>query len=212
MTDELIDRLAGDLRSVRGGAVERRLGQGLAAGAAASLVGVLFILGPRPDMARALASPMFWMKLAYPAAITALAFWCVERLARPAGEARRRAPWLAAPFCVMALLALSRLATAPADRWRALIMGDSAMTCPWRVLAAATPVFIALFWVLRGLAPTRLRLAGAAAGLAAGGVGAAAYALYCTEPGAPFVAIWYTLGILAPCGIGALAGPRLLRW
>jgi hypothetical protein len=212
MSEDLLDVLARDARARPGRRVGAKLTLALTAGAIVSLAGVLLLLGPRSDLREASASPMFWMKLAYPAAITALAFWCVERLARPAGEARRRAPWLAAPFCVMALLALSRLATAPADRWRALIMGDSAMTCPWRVLAAATPVFIALFWVLRGLAPTRLRLAGAAAGLSAGGVGATAYALYCTEPGAPFVAIWYTLGILAPCGIGALAGPRLLRW
>jgi hypothetical protein len=112
----------------------------------------------------------------------------------------------------MAMIAVSRLATTPAAAWRPMIMGASAMLCPWRVLAAAAPTFVALIWALRGLAPTRPRLAGAAAGLAAGGVGAAAYALSCPETGAPFLAIWYSLGMILPCGIGLLLGPRLLRW
>ena len=41
---------------------------------------------------------------------------------------------------------------------------------------------------------------------------ALAYALACTEPAAPFIAVWYTLGI-ALCGVlGAALGPKLLRW
>ncbi len=91
-------------------------------------------------------------------------------------------------------------------------MGHSARVCPWMITATAAPMFVALFWALRGLAPTRPRLAGAGAGLAAGGLGAAIYSLHCPEVGAPFVAIWYTLGILTPCAVGALLGPRLLRW
>lgn len=66
--------------------------------------------------------------------------------------------------------------------------------------------------VLRGLAPTRLRLAGAAAGFAAGSLGALVYSLHCPELAAPFLAIWYLLGMLIPTAIGAWLGPRLLRW
>jgi hypothetical protein len=65
---------------------------------------------------------------------------------------------------------------------------------------------------LRSLAPTRLRLAGTAAGLAAGAVGASVYQLHCPELAAPFLGTWYVLGILAPAALGALIGPRLLRW
>jgi hypothetical protein len=100
----------------------------------------------------------------------------------------------------------------PADGLRHLVMGDSAMVCPGLIAAVAAPVFVTLFWAVRGLAPTRLRLAGALSGLTAGGLGALIYCLHCPESGAPFVAIWYSLGILAPCLAGALLGPRLLRW
>ena len=70
----------------------------------------------------------------------------------------------------------------------------------------------AAFWALRGLAPTRPRAAGLAAGLLAGAVGATGYALSCSELSMAFVAIWYTLGIALAGGLGALLGPRLLRW
>ncbi|MFX4982815.1 NrsF family protein, partial [Acinetobacter baumannii] len=34
----------------------------------------------------------------------------------------------------------------------------------------------------------------------------------CAEATALFVISWYTLGIAASAALGALAGPRLLRW
>jgi hypothetical protein len=29
---------------------------------------------------------------------------------------------------------------------------------------------------------------------------------------APFIGVWYLLGMLIPSAVGALLGPRLLRW
>jgi hypothetical protein len=55
-------------------------------------------------------------------------------------------------------------------------------------------------------------LAGAAAGFAAGAIGAFLYSVHCAELAAPFIGIWYLLGILIPTTIGALCGPRFLRW
>jgi hypothetical protein len=57
-----------------------------------------------------------------------------------------------------------------------------------------------------------LRLAGAVSGLAAGGAGSFVYAVHCTESAAPFVALWYTLGVLAAGFAGFLLGPRVLHW
>ena len=58
----------------------------------------------------------------------------------------------------------------------------------------------------------RLRWAGAASGFAAGSIGALVYTLHCPELAAPFLGIWYLLGMLIPTAIGAWLGPRLLRW
>jgi hypothetical protein len=77
---------------------------------------------------------------------------------------------------------------------------------------AVAAALAAALWALRGLAPTRPRAAGGAAGLLAGAVGAAGYSLACPEASPGFVAAWYTLGIALTGGLGALLGPRLLRW
>jgi hypothetical protein len=78
--------------------------------------------------------------------------------------------------------------------------------------ALSAPALFAALWALKGLAPTRLALAGAAAGLLSGALGALAYALHCPELAAPFLALWYSLGMLMPAAAGALLGRVLLRW
>ena len=212
MSEDLIDRLSRDLRPTPQGAVAGRLALALAVGFAVALAGVTLTLGLRADLARAASSRMFWMKLAYAGAYATVGLLCVERLVRPAGAAGGRLRWLAAPAAVIILLAILQVARTPASQVRHLVMGHSAMICPWIIAATSAPLLIALIWAVRGLAPTRLRLAGALVGLTAGAFGALIYCLHCPEVGAPFVAIWYSLGILVPCAIGALAGPRLLRW
>ena len=72
-------------------------------------------------------------------------------------------------------------------------------------------MLVGAFWVLRGLAPTRLTVAGAAAGLAAGAIASLVYSFHCDESAMPFIAVWYTLGILIPGLIGAIAGRFVLR-
>jgi len=92
------------------------------------------------------------------------------------------------------------------------VRGVSWTECSVNIAALALPVFVAIAWWMKGLAPTRLRLAGAAAGLAAGAVGALVYTLHCPELAAPFLGIWYVLGMFLPAAAGALLGPFLLRW
>jgi len=210
--DGLIDRLALELVPVRPGAVAGRLALGALVGAVVSLTAVAALLGLRPDFLRAVLGPMFWIKLGYTAALAGVGLWAAERLARPTGRAARRLRLVAVPIAAMAILAAARLMDAPNVERRVLVMGASARACPWLILASAVPVYIGLCWAIRGLAPTRLRAAGFAAGLCAGGTGAFVYALHCPEAAAPFIALWYTLGVLLAGAAGALAGPVTLRW
>ncbi len=212
MSDELIGRLAADLRPVPRLAVARRLALGVGAGALIALALTAVLLGFRPDMAEAAQGAMFWVKLAYTLALGAVALWACERLARPLGAIDRRAPWLSAPIAALAILAIWQLARAPAPMRAPMVMGHSALVCPWYILAASIAPLFGLLWAVRGLAPTRLHLTGAMLGLAAGGVGASIYALHCVESTAPFLIIWYTLGVAAVGLIGGLSGPKLLRW
>ena len=119
---------------------------------------------------------------------------------------------LAAPIVAMWLLAAFVLMTAQSSQRHELIYGETWASCPLLITMLSVPVFIAVVWAMRGLAPTRLRLAGTAAGLVSGSLGALVYALHCPELAAPFIGLWYLLGVLIPAGLGALIGPRLLRW
>ena len=87
-------------------------------------------------------------------------------------------------------------------------MGGSAASCPWMIVVIGAPVFAGLVWALRGLAPTRLALAGLCAGLTAGAAGAMAYALHCPEAGAPFVCAGEIAPLLA--AVPAWTGPLVV--
>lgn len=154
-----------------------------------------------------------WMKLAYTGALALAACWLATRAARPA--ARTAPPSLAvlAVMLAMAALAVAVLVwrTAPGSRAQALL-GASWQACPFAVLVLSLPALGLSLWAMRGLAPTRLRMAGFAAGLLAGAVGAFGYAFACPESSIAFVAIWYTLGIGLAGLLGAALGQRLLRW
>jgi hypothetical protein len=210
-TDALIQSLAADLPKVAPGAVARRIALGLGLGVAASAGMMLVWLGPRADLAQALATPMFWMKLGYAAATGLVLAVLLARLARPAARPGGLTAAAAAPFAAVALMALLRVLRAPPEAQQALIMGHTSMVCPWRILAIGLPILAGAIWAVRGLAPTRLGLAGLAAGGCAGGLGAAVYAVACDETSTPFLAIWYTLGMAAVGLAGAMAS-RLLRW
>ena len=211
-TDDLIDRLAGDLSPVAGNVVVRRLAIGAGAGAIVSAAVMLAWLGPRADLAAALGTSAFWAKFIYTLALGLIGFAAIERLSRPGATARRAMPAVALSLCVVAVLALLELAlSAPAER-PALFFGTTAGVCPWRIAALSLPILVGTIWAVRGLAPTRLTLAGLAAGMVAGGLGAWVYSFHCGETAMPFLATWYSAGIAAGGLMGAASGRWLLRW
>jgi hypothetical protein len=212
-TDELIQSLTTDLPKVARGAVGRRIGLGLGLGGLASAALMLAWLGPRPDLAQAVMTPMFWMKFGYAAATGLILAGLLVRLSRPAARPGAALAVLAvAPFAVVAAMAAMRLMQAPPETHQAMLMGHSSMICPWRIAAIGLPLLAGAVWAVRGLAPTRLSLTGLAAGGCAGALGAMIYSVACDETSAPFLAIWYTLGMVLLAILGALAGSRLLRW
>jgi len=211
-TDELIAVLAGCADAVEPGVLQRRYTTALGWGAFGATLLMALWLGVRADLAEAVRLPMFWVKLAFPAMLLAAALLAVLRLSRPGARLGRVPLALAAPVLAMWLLAAVVLFGAdPGERGR-LTLGLSAASCPFTIALLSVPLFVAVLWAMKGLAPTRLALAGAAAGLLAGAGGALIYALYCSEMAAPFIGIWYLLGMLIPAAVGAMLGPQLLRW
>jgi len=211
-TEDLIEALASDPGPSPSHAVGRMLALGLAIGGVVSVAVMVLWLGVRPDFMDAMRTGPFWMKFAYALSVAALGFGLVDRLARPGGEGGLFGPMLLAPLAVMTALAVFQLWGAPHDLRMKMMLGGSYQVCARNIVIVSAPVFLGLFWAVRSLAPTRLTLAGAVAGVLAGAAGTFIYAFHCNESAAPFVAIWYTLGIAAVGLIGALLGRSLLRW
>ncbi|HEY4043047.1 MAG TPA: DUF1109 domain-containing protein [Rhodopila sp.] len=210
-TDNLVALLAQDLAPVRPLFVLRTLMLGLIGGIAVSAMIMLAWLGPRPDMHQAAMTAPFWIKFAYTLVLTIVGFRVVERQAR-AGSKAVAALWLGV-LAVVAMIGLALVQLVPPDAPRhALIMGRSANVCARNIFVLSLPIFLGLLWAMRQLAPTRPILAGVCAGLLAGAAGASIYAFHCNESAAPFVAIWYTLGIAAAGLLGAATGRWVLRW
>ena len=211
-TDDLITSLSADVPHVGTGAVGWRLVGGVAAGMAASTLLIMATLGIRPDLWPTMHGATFWMKWGYTMSLAVVAIYATDRLARPDPGSLRRLWLIAVPVLGLAAIGVGELIRTPRSEWLAMWLGHTWSKCPWLVLLLAVPIFIGLLWSFRRLAPTRLRAAGAVAGLAAGAFSATVYCLHCPEVSAIFVLTWYSLGILLAASIGALVGPRFLRW
>jgi hypothetical protein len=211
-TDDLVSMLATGAGAVDARAPLRRFL--LAVGSGTSIAALLMAatLQFNPALASYAREPMFWVRETFCATLAIGGLVAVARLSRPGAALTWVRPMLVAPVLAMWLLAAAVLLGAnPADRM-GLVRGVSWTECSRNIAFLALPVFAAIVWLMKGLAPTRLRLSGAAAGLAAGAAGAVVYTLHCPELEAPFLAIWYVLGMLIPAAVGAASGPRLLRW
>lgn len=210
-TIDLIDRLTGDARPVTPHALEQGVTIGLGIGAAITLLLVVALYGVQPALLTYDHGAPLMMKAAYALTAGGIALALASALIRP-GAPEHDWRWLTVPAVALAALAAWQLASTPTVDWPALTLGGSWDKCPWRIAGLALPVMVGLTVAVRRQAPVRLRRTGAAIGLLSGATAATFYALACTESSAAFVLIWYSVGIGLATGLGALLGPRLLRW
>jgi hypothetical protein len=211
-TEDLVSLLSTGAEAVDLRQTSRRWLLALAGGASIAFLLTAGLLKLNPALWLETSKPMFWVRESYCVVLGVLGFISAVRLARPGlrlGLAPMGIPVVVIAMSVLAVATL--VAASPQNRAR-LILGYTAAVCPFLIALVAAPLFIAFLWVMRSLAPTRLRWAGAASGFTAGSIGALVYTLHCPELAAPFLAIWYLLGMLIPTAIGAWLGPRLLRW
>lgn len=211
MTDDLIDSLSSDLAPVGRHALSRRIvgaaGLGLVATIVIGFALLAFVVNRPFGGAEGM---MFWGKLAYAVTLGGLGLAALPALSRP--ERSAALPLVAAGILVLVALILGLVNWVEAAWAMPVLMGGTALACPWLIIATSVPLLAVLLGGMRRFAPRSPALAGFAAGLVAGGFGAAAYALWCGETSMTFIAVWYSLGIALVALIGAALGARLLRW
>ena len=211
-TDDLIAMLAKGVTPADPHLAAKRFSTALVVGGLGAFALMLMGYGIRPDLAQAVLAPMLWIKLGFPLAVAVSALVLTMRLARPGVQPGHAWIGVVLPWLVISILGAVVVWDAPPQERLGLIFGRTWLGCALSISFIASPVFVGLMWALRGLAPTRPALAGACAGLLAAAVGALVYALHCPEVEAPFLAVWYVLGLLIPTALGASLGPKLLRW
>ncbi|RYF18619.1 MAG: DUF1109 domain-containing protein [Comamonadaceae bacterium] len=211
-TDDLVAALAAAAVPVDPVRADRRFLLRLSLGVLLALGLMLLFLGPRPDLAAAATLPMFWVKLGLPAAVAGAAWLLLLRLAHPGMRTKGAGAAAVLPLALMSAAGALVLLQAPGSERLALVLGDTWRECLLNIGLLSLPVLLLALVAVRGLAPTRLRLTGAAAGLFAGAAAAFAYAFHCPELAPPFLGAWYVTGILIPCALGAALGRRALRW
>lgn len=211
-TRDLIALLAIDAIPVERHATARRYAVALICGASGATLMMLGAFGVRAGLQEAALLPMFLMKLQIAAGIAASGLQAAARLSRPGVRVALAPAFYAAPLLVVWGMAVWELVEARMSERADLVLGMTWDRVPFNIFFLSIPALAAAFWAMRGLAPVRLVLAGAAAGLFAGGIGAIAYSFHCDEIAAPFIGIWYPAGVLLPVVVGAVLGPVLLRW
>jgi len=211
-TDQLIDRLANELKPVR-----RRTGW---SDALALLVlcaielGLFLVMGmARSDMPMAMHLPSFWWKLASLGLIGLVSGTVAIVSLDPVRSPRRGLRWIAA--LITACLASGWLLDASRDGFSTLIDRldwRDGLQCVYEMVVLSAPAVIGLGLLMRRGAPTDHAGTALAAGLAGAAWGAFVFVFACPFDDPLYVAVWYSLGCSVVTLFARFTLPRLTRW
>jgi hypothetical protein len=210
-TPELINVLVAD-RTPSAPPPRYAVAVAMALGAVVSVALLLASLGLRGDMADAAMNLRFLVKGATVLILAACAIALVIRLSRPDANAGRSIWALGLVALILAVAVIAELVATPASRWESQLFGLHWLACLMLIPLFAIPPLAGLLYALKQAAPRDAGLAGAAAGLAAGGIAGSIYVLHCPDDSPLFLAAWYTIAIGFVTFVGWLAGRRWLRW
>lgn len=183
---------------------------GLSIALAAAIV--FAALAPRPDIALAAETPRFLFKLLFAITLTLSAFGPIRALSRPGENWRKAMPYLVTAPALLGAAVMVELLVLPPKTWAAGMIGANGVACLTALLLIGLGPLAIILAALRHGAPTSPAIAGAVAGLLAGGISATFYAIHCPDDSPLFMAIWYTIAIAALAVLGSAAAHRLVRW
>ncbi|KEO54319.1 NrsF family protein [Thioclava pacifica] len=207
-TEDLLEMLEKDeLREPRAGQV---LWRWLIPALILSALAMAGILGVRFPMEKTLMTPEIAPKFYLPLLLGVIAMPIAVKFARPLARVRLSWAWV---FPAIGLLLLGyAFVTTPESQRMMDFRGKTILPCLLSIPLFSAPILVAVLTSLRQGAVIAPQRAGVAAGLAAGGLGTAIYALHCTEDSPLFYVTWYGAGIAITVIAGALLGRVLLRW
>lgn len=179
---------------------------------ALTLAMVVWGWGLHAEWPQLLTSAPFQVKTLWLLALAWSSSVLLWRLARPAQQIGHSLHGLGVALLAMVVLGVVALWQAePVDRLP-LLIGRSWWSCPLSIALIALPWLAVGLLYLRQMAPTRLVWSGACAGFLAGALATALYSLHCSETSYAFFSVWYLAGIGLSTLLGAVLGPRWLRW
>jgi hypothetical protein len=210
-TDQLIRTLAAD-NAHRARPVGFALALALLSAAPVSVAMFFAELGVRPDVMTAMRNPFFDLKFAVTLALAISAIAISLHLSRPEASLRGWAWLLLIPVALLAAGIGGEMMMPQRLPMMTRLTGNNWRTCLLAIPLMSLPLLGAALIGLRHGAPTRPAAAGAIAGLLSAGLAATLYASHCTDDSPLFVATWYTTATALVTAIGALAGPKVLRF
>jgi hypothetical protein len=209
-TENLVAALVAD-RATGRRSIPGALAAAFALGGLISLALFFVALGVRGDIAQALATWRFDLKIGLVLLALGSAFSLCLALSRPVPSGRPGRRLL--PLAALAAMAVAiELTVLPGASWGMRLVGSNSLICLTAIPMLAMAPLAAVLLALRAGAPASPALAGAAAGLLAAAGGATLYAFHCFDDSPLFVMTWYVMAAIPVVVLGAIAGHRLLRW
>src|SRR6202041_306110 len=180
-TENLTAVLAANLEPIDARWTRWRYALGMTPSALTALILTAGVLHVNPALPHEVSEFAFWVRELYCASLGVLAVLCVARLGRPGTRLGLLPTGVALVVLIIWTLAGISLFSADTQGRIHLLLGTTFAVCPFLIAFISTPLFFSFLWILKDLAPTRLRWAGAGAGFAAGAIGALVYTLHCPE-------------------------------
>jgi hypothetical protein len=211
-TDELIDMLGTNIEPVRAGQLRNTLLIALTMGAVAALCLMLAIFGAPSEAFGGEYFGFTVLALTFTLGLVAAGASFLIRAARPGNPGRRPLVVIGLLFLAILSAGIVALIVAHPAAWSGMVFGPQWAACLICIPLFAIAPFASLIWALRKEAPTNLTWTGAVTGLVAGALGAAVFAFHHPSGSIPFIVLWYGGPIVLCTLVGAIFGPRLLRW
>lgn len=211
-TNQLITLLSTNVDTVEAGRLGKIVTWALAIGGLVAFCTMVATVGFRADLGSSSSLIFLALKLLFSLSLLGIGARLLVKAMRPGRDLRKPFRLIVLPFMATIVVAIVLLALGHSASWMSLppkAMWAGPLVCI--PLFANAPLGL-LIWALRKGAPTNLRGTETIAGVVAGATGASVYAFSCPVDSVPFVALWYGAAIAFCAVIGAMIGPRFLRW